>query len=268
MRISKISGEFWKKEDSDRTGNCWENGDSRVKSTEIFVFLAQNCRIFWISNCTFSIKNGKNRWKSLAKRLQVCYNKGSTVQKWTIFSAVGDGKFLSKTMPFSFAMQAIGTERNPEARQAVSDNGRFCRTMHPVATNPGKSASTFFPASNNCIADRPDGVFRLPYKRCSHRLLYTHLKWINKRSIRYVQKTFSSRLFLYHGSSAAVISDWRCSTYCGSNPWRDDIYCNLLYHVPWRFLWLSQPQRLRCRQHRKAAMARWSGTGLTPEHLL
>ena len=50
MRISKISGEFWKKEDSDRTGNCWENGDSRVKSTEIFVFLAQNCRIFWISN--------------------------------------------------------------------------------------------------------------------------------------------------------------------------------------------------------------------------
>ena len=37
------------------------NGDFRVKSTEIFVFLAQNCRIFWISNCTFSIKNGKNR---------------------------------------------------------------------------------------------------------------------------------------------------------------------------------------------------------------
>lgn len=108
MRISKISGEFWKKEDSDRTGNCWENGDSRVKSTEIFVFLAQNCRIFWISNCTFSIKNGKTDEKVLQNGYKCAIIRAVRYRNEPSFLPWGTASFYQKQCRFLLQCRRSG----------------------------------------------------------------------------------------------------------------------------------------------------------------
>lgn len=60
---------------------CQKKRECVVKLFRIFVFFPQTRRFFYISYCTFSIKKGKKLRKSLAKRLQVCYNKCSTVKK-------------------------------------------------------------------------------------------------------------------------------------------------------------------------------------------
>lgn len=91
---------------------CRKKREHVVKSSKIFVFFPQTSRFFCISHCTFSIKKGKKLRKSLAKRLQVWYNKCSTVQK-------SENDFCRETVSWktdcSFVMQAIETERDPEA---------------------------------------------------------------------------------------------------------------------------------------------------------